>query len=78
MVQDGPHSGPYKSQSRRRSHLVPRSGRAHGCPARGGASRDRLKALGYQVQWHEYPMQHSVSAEELGDIAAFLTDVLRR
>lgn len=46
--------------------------------ARAGASRDRLKALGYQVQWHEYPMQHSVSAEELRDIAAFLTDALRR
>jgi phospholipase/carboxylesterase len=40
---------------------------------RATASRDRLLALGYTVQWHEYPMQHSLSAEELGEIAAFLT-----
>jgi len=44
--------------------------------ARATASRDRLHALGYTVQWHEYPMQHSLSAEELGDIAAFLTTAL--
>jgi phospholipase/carboxylesterase len=41
--------------------------------ARATASRDRLHSLGYAVQWHEYPMQHSLSAEELGDVAAFLT-----
>ncbi|MGE5339673.1 MAG: alpha/beta hydrolase [Gemmatimonadota bacterium] len=45
---------------------------------RARASRDRLQALGYAVQWHEYPMQHSVSAEELGHIAAFLAAVLGR
>ncbi len=45
---------------------------------RARSSRDRLQALGYPVQWHEYPMQHSVSAEELGDIAAFLATVLRQ
>ncbi len=43
---------------------------------RAAASRDRLRALGYAVQWHEYPMQHSLSAEELGEIAAFLTRTL--
>ena len=40
--------------------------------ARARDSRERLQALGYSVQWHEYPMQHALSAEELGDIAAFL------
>ena len=44
--------------------------------ARATASRDRLHSLGYAVQWHEYPMQHSLSAEELGDIAAFFSAVL--
>jgi phospholipase/carboxylesterase len=39
-------------------------------------SRDKLLALGYQVEWHEYPMQHSVSIEELADIAAWLRRVL--
>jgi len=44
--------------------------------ARGVASRDRIKALGYDVEWHEYPMQHSVNPDELRDIAAFLRRVL--
>jgi phospholipase/carboxylesterase len=41
------------------------------------ASRDKLRALGYAVEWHEYPMQHSVCAEEVGAIAAWLRSVLR-
>ena len=45
--------------------------------ARGTASRDRLTALGHPVQWHEYPMPHSVCAEQIRDIAAFLQRVLR-
>jgi phospholipase/carboxylesterase len=44
---------------------------------RGTASRDRLQALGHPVQWHEYPMPHSVCAEEVRDIAGFLQTVLR-
>ena len=44
--------------------------------ARGTASRDALKAAGYAVEWHEYPMPHSVSAEEIRDIAAFMQRVL--
>jgi phospholipase/carboxylesterase len=28
------------------------------------------------VEWHEYPMPHSVCAEEIQDIAAFLKRVL--
>ena len=41
------------------------------------ASRDQLRALGSPVEWHEYPMQHSVCAEEVGAIAAWLRRVLR-
>jgi phospholipase/carboxylesterase len=44
--------------------------------ARGSASRDALKAAGYAVEWHEYPMPHSVCAEEIRDIAAFMKRVL--
>jgi phospholipase/carboxylesterase len=44
--------------------------------ARGTASRDALKAAGYAVEWHEYPMPHSVCAEEIRDIAAFMKRVL--
>jgi phospholipase/carboxylesterase len=43
---------------------------------RAQASRKRLEALGYAVEWHEYPMPHSVCAPEISDIAAFLTRVL--
>ena len=40
------------------------------------SSRDKLIALGYNVEWHEYPMQHSVCAEEIQDIGAWLSRVL--
>lgn len=38
----------------------------------GLASRDALKSLGYQVEWHEYAMQHTVVDQELRDIEAWL------
>ncbi|MFL9925808.1 alpha/beta hydrolase [Herbaspirillum lusitanum] len=43
---------------------------------RAESTRDMLKALGYKVEWHEYPMQHSVCAEEVEDIGAWLSKVL--
>jgi phospholipase/carboxylesterase len=44
--------------------------------ARATASRDALAALGYAVEWHPYPMEHSVSAEEVADLKRFLLRVL--
>jgi phospholipase/carboxylesterase len=43
---------------------------------RAEASRAKLAALGYAVQWHTYPMQHSVCAEEIHDISRFLQSVM--
>lgn len=43
---------------------------------RAEASRDALRSLGYAVQWHTYPMQHSVHPRELHDIGLFLQSVL--
>jgi phospholipase/carboxylesterase len=43
---------------------------------RAEASRAKLVALGYSVEWHTYPMQHSVCAEEIHDISRFLQSVL--
>jgi phospholipase/carboxylesterase len=43
---------------------------------RGEDSRDALAALGHPVQWHTYPMPHSVHPREIADIAAFLKQVL--
>ena len=40
------------------------------------ASRDQLQALGYRVDWHQYPMPHSVCPDEVADIDAFLKRVL--
>ena len=43
--------------------------------ALGHESRAQLESLGYTVQWHEYPMPHSVCAEEIADIAKWLVSV---
>ena len=45
--------------------------------ARAEQSRDLLKSMGYQVEWHEYMMQHSLCAEEIDDIAAWLKKVIK-
>ena len=39
-------------------------------------SREILEKLGYPVTWKEYPMPHSVCAEEIADISRFLTTIL--
>ena len=44
--------------------------------ARGAASRDALRALGYGVEWHEYPMEHSVCMEEIADLNRWLLRIL--
>lgn len=41
-------------------------------------TRDALRALGYDVQWHEYPMEHSVCLPEIADLQQFLLQVLVR
>ncbi|WP_127996046.1 alpha/beta hydrolase [Piscinibacter defluvii] len=43
---------------------------------RGVRSRDELRALGQPVEWHEYPIEHSVSPEEIADLNGFLLKVL--
>jgi phospholipase/carboxylesterase len=43
---------------------------------RAESSNARLKALGYNVEWHTYPMPHSVHPHEISDISAFLKRVL--
>ena len=43
---------------------------------RAEASRELLVRLGYKLEWHSYPMPHSVCAPEISDIAKFLAKVL--
>ena len=45
---------------------------------RGRASRDMLKGLGYHVDWHEYPMAHSVCMEEIQDLNVWLVKLLAK
>lgn len=40
------------------------------------ASREALEQLGYKVEWREYAMPHSVCAQEIADMAAFLVRIL--
>ena len=46
-------------------------------PQRAMQSRDALQALGYDVEWHDYPMPHSVCAPEIADLNAWLVTVLK-
>jgi phospholipase/carboxylesterase len=43
---------------------------------RAEASRDALQRLGYRVEWHTYPMPHSVCAPEIAHISRWLGTIL--
>ena len=43
---------------------------------RARASREYLEKLGYQIEWHDYPMPHSVCAPEIADISTFLSRII--
>jgi phospholipase/carboxylesterase len=43
----------------------------------GAGSRELLGKMGYDVEWHEYPMQHSLCLEEVQDIAAWLRTIFQ-
>ena len=39
----------------------------------GLAARDALRADGYALEWHSYPMPHAVCIEEIQAVGAWLT-----
>lgn len=45
-------------------------------PSYGEQSRRALERSGYSVEWHLYPMPHTVSPEEIVDLAAWLRRAL--
>jgi len=45
--------------------------------ARAIETRQELTRLGYAVRWHEYPIQHTVCADEIRDIRSWLLQILR-
>jgi phospholipase/carboxylesterase len=44
--------------------------------SRATATRDQLQSLGQPLEWHDYPMEHSVCMEEVQAIQSFLRKVL--
>ena len=44
--------------------------------ARGAAGRDLLQSLGQPVEWHDYPMEHSICMEEIQALQQWLLRVL--
>ena len=44
--------------------------------SRAVASRNTLSNSNYQIEWHQYPIEHSVSDAEISDISRFLHRVL--
>jgi len=44
--------------------------------ARARDSRKLLEGLGYEVEWHEYRMPHSVCVEEIAQLGAWLRRIL--
>lgn len=44
--------------------------------ARALAAREALEALGHPVEWHEYPMMHSVCPQEIEDLNRWLVQTL--
>ena len=44
----------------------------------GKASAGQLSEAGFPVEWHDYPMQHAVCAEEIEDIRNWLLGIFAR
>ena len=72
------HTAAERSEAMRDAPIFLAHGKRDGVVplARGAASRDALAALGYQVAWHEYPMEHSVCMEEVQALQQWLLKVL--
>lgn len=42
----------------------------------GQRSREHLEAMGYTLEWHEYPMEHAVCPPEIQAVSSWLQQVL--
>ena len=43
---------------------------------RAVASKTALEGLGYKIEWHQYPMEHSMAPEEIRDVRRWLGGLL--
>lgn len=77
-----PKNVPLEAESTSANRALPVFG-AHGSQdsvvsiPHGRKLRDRLTAIGCDVEWHEYPMQHEVCLEEIGHWGRWLDQRLR-
>lgn len=69
-----PHCSPLDNKTNQSIDIFMAHGRHDDVvdPHFGDLSRQRLEKSGYRVKWHDYAMQHSVSAEEIQDIRSWL------
>jgi len=44
----------------------------------GERSAVKIRAAGYEVEWHDYPMEHSVNNKEVADIASWISHQLAK
>ena len=44
----------------------------------GESSRETIKSHGYELEWHEYPMQHNVCEQEIKDIEAWMRNRIKQ
>ena len=43
----------------------------------GKAACDMLRSMGYNIEWHDYPMEHSLCIEEIEHISAFMNSIFK-
>ena len=44
----------------------------------GQATKEKMSQAEYKIEWHQYPMAHSVSTEEIQDISAWLKKIFNK
>jgi phospholipase/carboxylesterase len=43
----------------------------------GEESRQLLETAGFKIEWHGYPMPHSLCEQEVADLRSFLRRIVR-
>lgn len=42
----------------------------------GKTSKEKMEQAGYEIEWHQYPVAHTVSADEIRDISIWLKKII--
>ncbi len=49
----------------------------HGAVTKAKETYDKLVTMNYQIEWHEYAMEHSICLEEILKISTFIKSVFK-